>query len=101
MADFTNFRKWAGTDFEAYILPIIPAGAPLKPESKLTPDHLGKIPGKWVESARAWTGFPGWQSHHTTAGHLMYWEGWQLETGTAIASGIILGDWIAARHRQR
>ena len=40
----SDFLKYAGTPFEHYILPIIPAGAPLSEESALTPDHLGRFP---------------------------------------------------------
>ncbi len=91
----TNFKKWTDTEFERYILPIIPAGATLKDSSKLSPEQLGKIPGKWSSEAKAWTGFAGWQTHRAGRGFMAYWENWQLESGTAIASGIILGEWIA------
>lgn len=99
---FTDFKKWAGTEFEAYILPIIPAGATLKPPdeegkrgSSIKPDQLGKIPGKWFANTRTWTGFPSWQTHRAGRRTMAYWERWQDEAGTAIASGIILGNWIA------
>jgi hypothetical protein len=65
----TDFKKWEGTEFQAYILPNIPAGAKLKPPdaegkhgSKLKPEQLGKIPGRWSSEAKAWTGFHGWQN---------------------------------------
>ncbi len=61
--NFTDFEKYAGTEFEGYILPIVPAGAKLTEKSKLTPDHLGKILGEWRKDVGAWTGFPHWQNH--------------------------------------
>lgn len=87
MADFTNFKKWAGTDFEAYILPIIPAGATLKPESKLKPEMLGKIPGRYSPDVRAWAGLYQWQLHRGTARSLAIFESWQLDAGP-VACGI-------------
>jgi P4 family phage/plasmid primase-like protien len=87
---FSDFLKFIGTDFERYILPIIPAGAKLAPESKLTPDHLGKIPGMWLADKRAWIGFKGWSGHsaYTEAGHLKLWQRSQAECGMAIAIGL-------------
>ena len=41
-----GFTKFAGTDFEKYVIPIIPVGAKLSPKSTLAQDRLGKIPGK-------------------------------------------------------
>jgi hypothetical protein len=87
---FSDFLKFIGTDFERYILPIIPAGAKLAPESKLTPDHLGKIPGRWLVEQRAWVGFKDWSKHYVyaRAWSLEHWHRWQAESGTAIAVGL-------------
>jgi hypothetical protein len=38
----SDFVKYVGTDFQADILPIIPAGAPLTLLSKLSQAQLGK-----------------------------------------------------------
>jgi hypothetical protein len=44
----SDFMKFAGTDFESYILPIIPAGAKLTANSTLNEDQLGKIPASGI-----------------------------------------------------
>lgn len=56
-----SFSDYIGTPFQEWILPIIPAGAPLAEWSKLTPDKLGKIPGQfWPERGGVWSGFKDW-----------------------------------------
>lgn len=45
-APVSNFLKYIGTPFERWILPIIPAGAELIEDGSLTPENLGKIPGR-------------------------------------------------------
>jgi hypothetical protein len=89
-APFSDFLKFIGTDFEGYILPIIPAGAKLKEESRITPGHLGKIPGLWLAEERVWVGFKDWQTHHAyaNASSLKHYERWQSENGVAIAVGM-------------
>ena len=52
----SNFMKFADTDFEPYILPIIPSGAKLTANSTLNEEQLGKIPGEWVSGLGAWRG---------------------------------------------
>jgi P4 family phage/plasmid primase-like protien len=77
----SNFLKFAGTRFESYILPIIPANADLKPREDGKPgidrENLGKIPGMYVASANAWVGFGQWSHHSTSKKHLQTWQGWQ------------------------
>ncbi len=73
----TDFLKYIGTPFESWILPIIPAGAELTKDSKLSPDKLGKIPGKWFPGPRKWAGFHEWQKHSTTQNDLQRWHSWQ------------------------
>jgi len=71
---FSDFSKFIETDFESYILPIIPAGAPLA--SKLSPDSVGKVPGRWLAEQRAWVGFKGWSKHYiyARASSLKHWQ---------------------------
>lgn len=60
-----GFTKFAGTEFEKYVIPIIPVGAKLTEFSTLTPDRLGKIPGNRYGD-EGWGGFPKthpWQDH--------------------------------------
>jgi P4 family phage/plasmid primase-like protien len=85
---FSNFTKYIGTPFEEDILPIIPAGAQLKPDSSLTAGHLGKIPGRWLSNEKVWVGFHQWQLNRARKGSLQRWEAWQKETGVAIAIGL-------------
>src|ERR1700730_5845701 len=77
----SNFLKFAGTPFESYILPIIPANAKLKPREDGKPvidaERLGKIPGWYVARADAWVGFGDWPHHSTSKKHLETWQGWQ------------------------
>lgn len=83
----SDFLKYIGTPFEPYILPIIPAGAELIEASKLSPEQLGKIPGKWFPQPRKWAGFYGWQAHRATRFDIERWHGWQDDDkyGSAIA----------------
>ncbi len=89
----TNFLKYAGTPFEPFILPIIPAGVELKKDSSLTAAHLGKIPGKWYPQPNLWSGFYGWQSHWANANDLERWQRWQGKdkANLPIASGLRTG----------
>jgi hypothetical protein len=94
----SDFLKYAGTPFEPYILPIIPAGAKLTKNSTLTPKHLGKVPGIWLPDVKRWRGFPGWQRHRACRADLVRWQGWQERDNadTAIAIGLQLGHHIVA-----
>lgn len=93
----TDFLKYIGTPFEPFILPIIPAGATLKEDSKLTPDHLGKIPGKYYSGLKAWTGFYAWQASRANRFDLERWYGWQEadEADTALALALRTGEILA------
>jgi hypothetical protein len=73
----SDFRQYIGTPFQPYILPIISRGAKLKADSKLTEDHLGKIPGKYFPAVGEWSGFYQWQSNRTTSTALERWQVWQ------------------------
>jgi hypothetical protein len=89
-APLSDFTKFIGTDFERYILPIIPAGAKLAANSSLPQEQLGKIPGRWSASDGAWMGFQKWQDHYRWAKDfsLEQWEKWQTECAVAIAVGM-------------
>ena len=51
-----GFAKFAHTEFEKYVIPIIPVGANLTEFSTLAQDRLGKIPGKRYGD-EGWGGF--------------------------------------------
>jgi P4 family phage/plasmid primase-like protien len=55
----TKFADFKGTKFVPYLLTIIPKGEPLSENSSLTPEKLGKIPGRRLLDGR-WEGF-AWQ----------------------------------------
>src|SRR5215471_6265021 len=84
----SNFTKFAGTDFEPYILPIIPAGAKLSVNSSLNPEQLGKVPGEWLPEVGAWRGFANWQDRWARSSKkaLERWEAWQTEYAQAIGA---------------
>ena len=42
--ELTNFLKFGGTEFQKFILPIIPGDAVLSPHSKIVAGQLGKNP---------------------------------------------------------
>jgi len=86
----TNFRKYAKSPLMRYVLSIIPVGAKLKATSKLTADHLGKIPGLISDNGE-WTGFP-WGNHVTKQTTLEIYEAWQVEQRLIIPLGLRLGD---------
>jgi putative DNA primase/helicase len=89
---FSDFLKYAPTDFCEYILPIIPAGAKLKETSKISADQLGKIPGLYDADAGAWVGF-AWPNNRATKKTLEWYEVWQREAGTAIAIALNTALW--------
>ena len=93
----TDFIKYANTPYQHYILPIIPAGAPLKEDSGLTPDQLGKIPGKFFPGPKLWAGFYNWPNNMTTPTMLERWQHWQDpdQAATTFASGLRTGVVIA------
>lgn len=93
----TDFLKYRTTPFEPFILPIIPAGATLKEDSKLTPDQLGKIPGKFYAGLKAWSGFYAWQASRAKHFDLTRWQGWQDkdQADTAIALALRTGEILA------
>src|ERR1700730_9281067 len=64
----TGFKDYKNSPFVHYLLPIIPRGVPLSPDSKLTPDRIGKIPGCWT--SKGWVGFGDFTKHTTTAAQL-------------------------------
>jgi hypothetical protein len=80
--------KFADTDFEQYILPIIPAGAKLTLNSTLNEEQLGKIPGEWVSDVGAWRGLANWQDRWVWRSKtaLERWQGWQTEYAQAIGA---------------
>jgi hypothetical protein len=78
-----------------FILPIIPAGVELRDDSKLTKDHLGKIPGKYTPELNQWGGFYGWQGYQAKQRDLERWQGWQTKCETGIAIGLRLGIFLA------
>jgi hypothetical protein len=84
----SSFLKFIGTPFEAFILPVIPAGAKLMEGSTLSPYTLGRVPGKWLSNIGAWTGFSEWQNHRATKFSLDLWQNWQAEAGFALGIGM-------------
>ncbi len=88
----SDFRKYISTPFQSYILPIIPKGARLKADSKISQDQLGKIPGKYFPAVGEWGGFYAWPANRTTSTALAHWQVWQKPTpdgcGVSIAIAI-------------
>jgi putative DNA primase/helicase len=91
--DFTCFTKYKGTRVQRFVFPIIPVNAILSPNSMLTQDHLGKIPGVYNPETGCWAGFK-WQDNVTTEAMLQAWELWQAETGP-FALGARTGEFIS------
>src|SRR5579872_2695383 len=56
-----GFTDYVDPPFQPFILPIIPAGAPLSPGSKIQPESLGKIPG--FRGENGWHGLKGWTEY--------------------------------------
>jgi len=81
----SKFVKYAGTPFQQYILPIIPVGATLSPQSKISPDQLGKIPGRYNCDQGNWVGFKDWSTFSSTHNPrmLQHFQEWQEKCGLA------------------
>ncbi len=69
-----EFRRLAGLGFLTGLLPIIPPDAMLSPRSGVTPDKLGKIPGKL--RADGWVGFAEWTPYIATEADIAEWGRW-------------------------
>ena len=59
------FKDYKNSPLLSWLVPIIPKGAKLSPKSSLTPERIGKIPGRWTDEG--WVGFEGFTKHRTTA----------------------------------
>ncbi len=70
-----SFSSYKGTRFAPWLLPIIPLDAKLSDHSKLTPEHLGKIPGLMNDDG-TWVGFEKWTIAKVPAGVLPRWDAW-------------------------
>ncbi len=86
--DLTNFLKFEGTEFQKFILPIIPGGAVLSPSSKIVAGQLGKIPGKLTDDG--WAGFANWPANRTKPTQLLRWQEWQEQGKLVIPAGLSL-----------
>lgn len=53
------------------LIPVIPPGAQLSPTSKITPNMVGKIPGR-KNANGTWGGFD-WRRHQTTLADVIQW----------------------------
>ena len=58
------FKHYKNSPLLPWLVPIIPKGAKLSPNSKLTPERIGKIPGRWTDEG--WVGFEKFTQHVTT-----------------------------------
>ena len=54
------------------LISVIPPGASLAPNSKISPSSRGKVPGR-KKADGDWTGFP-WQHHSTTLEDVRQWQ---------------------------
>jgi len=64
----TGFLDYKNSPFVHYLLPIIPREVPLSDKSGLTPERIGKIPGRWTPGG--WVGFGDFTKHTTTEAQL-------------------------------
>jgi hypothetical protein len=74
-----DFTRFIGTPYERFILPIIPAGAKLKPRedgNTVDPEKLGRMPGAYLSHLDQWIGLREWSSHRANATKLERWQGW-------------------------
>ncbi|WP_207479544.1 AAA family ATPase [Arenibaculum pallidiluteum] len=66
----TTFRRWFDAGFTD-IIPIVPPGAPLSPNTKIRPTDRGKVPG--AKGIHGWHSFD-WRSHVTVPAHCGRWH---------------------------
>ena len=78
-----GFKDYKGTPFVPFILPIIPRGEPLSPDSKLTPEKLGKIPGLRDPDTGQWAGID-WKKLRVDDGALDIFATWYAQRPGAI-----------------
>jgi putative DNA primase/helicase len=93
---FSRFEDYIGTPYETYIHPIIPVGSTMSALSKITPDRLGKIPGR-MKPDGTWAGY-NWQAEwqYTKATTLRRYQAWQLEgVPKVIPIGLVTREYIA------
>ena len=72
------------------ILPIIPIDAVLSPSSTITPDRLGKIPGKLTPNG--WVGFGQWSEYRTAQQDVETWSRWGCGAGLQCRDGLLAID---------
>jgi len=84
--EFSGFLKFADTEFQDFILPIIPASSQLSLNSALDANQLGKIPGKLTPDG--WVGFHNWSNHRAKLTQLERWQLWQVDYGIVIPVGL-------------
>ncbi|QCO05457.1 AAA family ATPase [Azospirillum argentinense] len=66
----TTFRRWFDAGFTD-VIPVIPPGAPLSPNTRVRPADLGKVPG--VKGPYGWHSFD-WRSHAATPQDCGRWQ---------------------------
>jgi hypothetical protein len=66
-----SFRGYYNAGFIKPIVPIIPVGATLSPDSKIPPENIGKVPG--IKRANGWVGLADWTEHEATLDDLRRW----------------------------
>jgi hypothetical protein len=69
------FSKWAKTGFLPDLIPLIPPGATLLAGSRVKPEMVGKVPGKYLCDG-VWCGFKGFAQHVATAADIAEWNTW-------------------------
>jgi hypothetical protein len=86
------FKNYARTDFEPFVLPIVPRGVPISRSSSLDCGKTGKVPG--IRRSDGWVGFHKWPQHVTTAQDLHEWATWYGDLACGEIIGLRLGDLI-------
>jgi hypothetical protein len=92
----TKFADFKGTPFVPFVLTVIPKGEPLAPESKLTPEKLGKIPGVYDVDTKTWSGFNWNKPTYNRDGTLDVYDSWYVERGRPCSTIALQGPDMVA-----
>ena len=76
MSPHNAFVEYAEVGFLGEVIPILPPGAKLTPNSEIDPSQLGKIPGSYSLRHDAWCGLTYWTTREFTIDDCRKWDRW-------------------------
>ena len=86
-----SFKDYKDSPLMPFVLPIIPVGQPLSPKSKLTPERIGKTPGRWTPEG--WVGYVEFTRTRASPEMLDVYDRWFEGAGTEAIVGVLTEEY--------